>query len=194
MTSLLAVLTIVIISAITPGPNNFILMTAAVRGGTAAVVAGIAGVISGTILLLIVVWAGVGALFEAVPRLQTLLRIAGVSYLVWLGIGLLFTARTPADQADIKSLPETAWGVAGFQLLNPKCWALVVTAVSAIGDTLTGMMFLALMFVVVMGLCLTFWSVAGLLISRWLDEPRSKQVFNTVMGCALIGSAAMLLL
>ena len=193
MTSLLAILTIVIISAITPGPNNFIVMAAAARGGAAAVVPAIAGVVSGTIALLVVVWAGAGALFEAVPQLQTLLRIAGVSYLVWLGICLLRAGRTPADQTVVKSLPETAWGVASFQLLNPKCWALVVTAFSAIGGTLTDIVSLALIFVVVMGSCLTLWSIAGLLIARWLDKPRSKQAIDTVMGCALIGSAAMLL-
>lgn len=78
-------------------------------------------------------------------------------------------------------------------MLNPKSWFLTITAFSAIGGTANGLMSLAAIFVVVMGLCLTLWSVAGRLISHLLVEPRYKRAFDTVMGCLLIVSAAMLL-
>ncbi len=193
MTSFLAVLTIVTIAAVTPGPNNFIVISAAVRGGVSAALPAMAGIIGGSITLLVLIWAGAGTLFEAVPEIQTLLRMAGATYLVWLGISFIHAASQPATQAKAASLPETIWGVASFQLLNPKSWILTITAISAIGGTANGLMSLAAIFVVVMGLCLTLWSVAGRLISHLLVEPRYKRAFDTVMGCLLIVSAAMLL-
>ena len=193
MTSFLAVLTIVTIAAVTPGPNNFIVISAAVRGGVSAALPAMAGIIGGSITLLVLIWAGAGTLFEAVPEIQTLLRMAGATYLVWLGISFIHAASQPATQAKAASLPETIWGVASFQLLNPKSWILTIIAISAIGGTANGLMSLAAIFVVVMGLCLTLWSVAGRLISHLLVEPRYKRAFDTVMGCLLIVSAAMLL-
>ena len=193
MTSLFAVLSIVTIAAITPGPNNFIVMSAAVRGGVAASLSAIAGVIGGSIFLLVLVWAGAGGLFAMMPEIQSMLRITGAAYLVWLGFCLVRVANRPYKDDDGQALPETIWGVASFQLLNPKSWVLVITAISAVGGTLACMVSLAMIFAVVMGLCLTIWSVAGQLISHWLIDPQAKRIFDTVMGVLLIGSAAMLL-
>ena len=193
MTSFLAVLTLVAVAAITPGPNNFIVMSASLRGGVAAALPAIAGVIAGSIALLVLVWVGAGTLFELIPEIQPVLRIAGAAYLIWLGFCLIRKANEQGDGTNSQALPETAWGVASFQLLNPKSWVLVITAVSAVGGTLFGIASLAVIFVAVMGLCLTIWSLAGQLISRWLVDRRSRRMFDTVMGVLLMGSAAMLL-
>ncbi|MYG27991.1 MAG: LysE family translocator [Boseongicola sp. SB0677_bin_26] len=181
------------VAAITPGPNNFIVMSASLRGGVAAALPAIAGVIAGSTALLVLVWAGAGTLFEVVPEIQPVLRIAGAAYLIWLGFCLIRKASGPSDGTDDQALPETALGVASFQLLNPKGWILVVTSVSAVGGTLVGIASLAVIFVAVMGLCLMIWSVAGQLISRWLVDPRSRRMFDTVMGVLLMGSAVLLL-
>ena len=193
MTSFLAVLTIVFVAAVTPGPNNFIVMSASLRGGATAALPAIAGVIVGSIALLVLVWAGAGTLFEMIPEIQSVLRIAGAAYLIWLGFCLVRKANGPGDSEDDRALPETTWGVAGFQLLNPKSWVLVITAVSAVGGSLDSMLSLAVTFVAVMGLCLTAWSVAGQLVARWLVDWQFRRTFDTVMGVLLMGSAAMLL-
>ena len=193
MTSFLAVLTIVTVAAITPGPNNFIVMSASLRGGVAAAVPAIAGVIAGSIALLVLVWTGAGTLFETFPEIQSVLRIAGAAYLIWLGFCLVREANRAGDSADERALPETTLGIAGFQLLNPKSWVLVITAVSAVGGTLASIVLLAVTFVAVMGLCLAIWSVAGQLISRWLVDRHSRRICDTAMGVLLMGSATMLL-
>ena len=79
-------------------------------------------------------------------------RIAGVACLIWLGLCLIRKARAPGCGTNDQALPETAWGVASFQLLNPKSWILVVTAISALGGTPVGIVALAVTFVAVMGL------------------------------------------
>ena len=193
MTSFLAVLTIVAVAAITPGPNNFIVMSASLRGGVPAALPAIAGVIAGSIALLVLVWAGAGTLFELVPEIQSVLRIAGAVYLIWLGFCLIRRANGSSDGTGDQALPDTTWGVAGFQFLNPKSWVLVITAVSAVGGALISMALLAVIFVVVMGMCLTIWSAAGQLISRRLTDRHSRRIFERMMGALLMGSAVMLL-
>lgn len=194
MNSMLAVLTIVTIAAVTPGPNNFIVMSAAIRGGAAAAVPAMLGVVGGSIALLVMIWAGAGSLFVAVPEIQPLMRMAGAAYLVWLGIGLMREAHKPAEAGSGTTLPETALGVASFQLLNPKSWVLVLTAIAAVGGTLQGMFALMAIFAVIMTACLTLWALAGRMISHWLVAPGSKRGFDLAMGALLVGSAGMLLL
>ena len=60
MNSLLAVIAIVTVAAITPGPNNFIVMNAAARGGLDAVLPAITGVVGGSLFLMAIIWAGAG--------------------------------------------------------------------------------------------------------------------------------------
>src|ERR1700688_931387 len=92
-------------AALTPGPNNFVVMRTAARGGIAAALPAIGGVVLGSLLLLGVVVGGAGAAFEAVPHLRMALAIAGCLYLVYLGAQLLRggsrggTERAPAPAA-----------------------------------------------------------------------------------------------
>jgi threonine/homoserine/homoserine lactone efflux protein len=89
-------------AALTPGPNNFVVMRTAARGGLAAALPAIAGVVLGSLALLALVVAGAGAAFDAVPHLRAALAIAGCLYLVWLGARLL------RGGADGGSGPATA--------------------------------------------------------------------------------------
>jgi threonine/homoserine/homoserine lactone efflux protein len=147
-------------AALTPGPNNFVVMRTAARGGIAAALPAIAGVVLGSLVLLGVVVAGAGAAFDAVPHLRVALTIAGCLYLVYLGVRLLrggsgggkerAPARAPQDAQDGKHmenvqaaretsqaaksqerLPAGVAGLFGFQFLNPKSWVLVLTATAA---------------------------------------------------------------
>jgi threonine/homoserine/homoserine lactone efflux protein len=147
-------------AALTPGPNNFVVMRTAARGGLAAALPAIAGVVLGSLALLAVVVAGAGAAFEAVPHLRMALAIAGCLYLVYLGAQLLRggsrggTERAPAPAAQAaqdgkpmenvqaaretrnaaesqERLPAGVAGLFGFQFLNPKSWVLVLTATAA---------------------------------------------------------------
>ncbi len=199
MEALLAVAGFVTAAAITPGPNNFIVMGAAARGGFGAATPLIAGVVVGSLALLTLVWAGAGVAFEAQPRLRSALTIAGCLYLAWLGASLIRQAgksgRNGTSSATRK-LPSTAPGLAAFQFLNPKSWVMVLTATAAVtGDTggVWSLAALAAVFTAVTGVCLTSWALAGSAIADLLKEPRAKRWFDRAMGGLLIGSAALLL-
>ncbi len=196
MNSLLAVISIITVAAITPGPNNFIVMTAASRGGLASVLPTITGVVGGSLFLMAIIWVGAGTIFETVPQLRPMLQIAGAAYLVWLGVLLVWKANRRNERTDGESgaiLPATLLGVATFQLLNPKSWVLVLTATAAMSDTPSGLIILTALIAVVTTSCLTLWAWVGSAIAAWLVDPGLRRGFDTVMGLLLIGSAGMLL-
>lgn len=184
---------VVAVAAITYGPHDFIVMSAPLHVDVATALPAIASVIAGSIASLVLVWAGVGTLFEIFPGIQSVLHVARAAYLIRPGSCLIRRANGPVDGADDRALPGSTWGVAGSHLLNPRNWVPVLTAVSAVGGTPVSMASLAVTFDAVMGPCLRIWFDAGQLISRRQVHRHSTRILNTVMSVLLTGSETMLL-
>lgn len=196
---MIAVAGVLFAAAITPGPNNAIVLAAAARSGLPGAVPAIAGILAGSLALLALVWAGAGVLFEAAPILRRILLGAGALYLAWLGGGLIWRSRG-GDVGDAgtgpRALPGTAFGVAAFQILNPKSWVLVTTATVAMpggGAGLAGFGGLSAMMVVIPGACLMLWACAGAAIADRLRQPAARRGFDRTMGGLLVVAAVILL-
>jgi len=199
MESFLAIIGFVAVAAITPGPNNFVVLGTASRGGFAATLPAITGVVTGSLGLLCVVSAGAGIAFSAEPRLRTALMVAGCLYLAWLGASLVWRSGGAAHkvQHSNPALPSGVVGLAVFQFLNPKSWLLVMTATAAVPAGLSwqaSLSALALIFVVVTCACLTLWASAGAALAGLLKHPRPRRWYDRAMGVTLIASAAVLVL
>ncbi len=87
--------------AMTPGPNNVMLMASGVNYGFARTLPHMAGVVFGYAFLILMAGLGLGAVFTAYPPAWQALRIAGALYLLWLAwkvatAGLCRTGRAGA--------------------------------------------------------------------------------------------------
>ncbi|SFR98510.1 LysE family translocator [Yoonia litorea] len=66
---------------------------------------------------------GLAILFEAVPVLYTVLKIAGAGYLIWLGLHMIFergTIATTGSVVEAKSSKRAFWESVTVEVLNPK--------------------------------------------------------------------------
>lgn len=196
MEQLFAVAGFLIVAAITPGPNNFIVLTAARHGGLTAAFPAMLGVIGGSLVLLALVWSGAQIAFERLPSLSPTLAIMGACYVGGLGV-ILIRQASRQDGSDCPrltaGLPKTTLGLAVFQLLNPKAWALVATATAAASNTSFGFLVLATLLILICGACLSLWASVGSAIAGFLQDDRSRRWFDRAMGLLLIASAALLL-
>ncbi len=200
METLIVVIGILGVGAITPGPNNCMVMAAGARGGLPAAGPVIGGVILGGLVLLALAWSGVAAALEAAPRLRLALTSGGAAYLVWLGGGMIWEARRLADascgwSSSERELPCNWLGVAAFQLVNPKAWVLLVTATAVMSralDGLWGLGALAAIYTVRSGFSLTIWAVAGSAIGRCFSKGGSRRWFDRAMGGLLVALAVLL--
>ena len=183
---------VLVIAAITPGPNNFIVMEASARGGATAAGSVVLGIVLGSLGLLSLVSVGVGSLIHAYPLLSLVLSVIGGAYLTWLGASLIFRRTGTRASDDSHGMPTSLWGVAMFQLLNPKAWMLIMTAVAAMDGTGSVPGLAALIAVISSG-CLSIWALAGTASSRWLARPRARLWFERTMGALLLVSAAGIL-
>jgi threonine/homoserine/homoserine lactone efflux protein len=187
--SLLPLAGVLVAAAITPGPNNFIVMEAGARGGLASAGRVALAVILGSLLLLAVILAGVGRALDLFPQLGAVLSLAGGTHLAWLGASLFLRANASGESASReRDLPSSLLGVAAFQLANPKAWILITTAAATVAGT-GGALQLALMLMLVSGVCLSVWGIAGAVAARLLARPRFRWWFDRTMGVLLATSA-----
>jgi threonine/homoserine/homoserine lactone efflux protein len=185
----LVVISVLVVAAITPGPNNFMVMEASARRGAAAAGSVVLGIVLGSLGLLALVSVGIGSLINAYPQLNVVLSCTGGAYLAWLGVSLIFRRAATVDSDIPRGMPTSLSGVAIFQLLNPKAWMLIMTAVTAL-DGAGSVLGLAALITVISSACLGIWVVAGAAASRWLSRPRAKLWFDRTMGVLLVLSAA----
>jgi threonine/homoserine/homoserine lactone efflux protein len=185
----LPVIGVLVVAAITPGPNNFMVMEASARGGAAAASSVVLGIVLGSLGLLTLVSLGVGSLIHTYPRLSLVLSLIGAAYLAWLGASLIFRRAGTGVGENRHGMPTSLCGVAMFQLFNPKAWMLITTAVAAIGGA-GNVLRLAALIVVISSTCLSIWALAGTASSRWLSRPRYRIWFDRTMGALLVLSAA----
>ncbi|HKZ73227.1 MAG TPA: LysE family translocator [Steroidobacteraceae bacterium] len=197
--ALIGVAAVVAAGAITPGPNNAAVMSATMRDGVAGAVAAIIGVIAGSLALLLLAWAGVGALAARHPSVSTAIGIAGCAYLAYVGIRMLLAGvadARPAGASGAFGLPAGFAGLFTFQLLNPKAWTLTLAAIAAAeadGRSMAALSQLAVLFIAIPAICLAAWSLLGAALTKLLADRRRRSPFDRAMGILLIASAALLL-
>lgn len=193
MESLFAPAALLTAAAITPGPNNLIVMhagAARIRDALPAV----AGIVGGGLLVLSLVAAGVGTAFAACPRLRTAAAVLGAGYLA--GLGLRMALRGSSADAAATALPRGIVPLCAFQLANPKTWLMMLTIVAAIPaqDATTTWLRLAPLAVAVPIPCLLLWAAFGRALACRLGDGRLREGVDRALGLLLVACAVALLL
>ena len=186
-----AVTGVVAVAFVTPGPNNFAVLAAASRGGFAGAAETGAGVIAGTIALVVVSWAGAGLMFERFPAAQSALAVAGGLYFAWLGVQLFRSNEVTEDGSAPRSVSFVAMLV--LQFVNPKAWLLVLTVTAAARGGVASLAVLVLTMSALSLVCLSLWGVMGKVIGVLLHRSAARRWVDRVLGASLIGLAGLML-
>jgi threonine/homoserine/homoserine lactone efflux protein len=192
VSAVLSVAGLVTLAAVTPGPNNLIVLRAASRAGVRGALPAIAGVVLGGLAVLAVALVASDAAFAAEPRLRIAAGAAGCLYLMWLGLDLVRGAGRPSS-GPTRGLPAASVaGLFSFQFLNPKSWVMVMTAIGAMPAGDAPWWSLGAVFTVIPATCLLSWAIAGAALTRWLAQPRIAVWVDRAMGVLLIATAIAL--
>jgi threonine/homoserine/homoserine lactone efflux protein len=181
-----ALISFVFVTSVTPGPNNMMLLASGVNFGLRRSLPHMIGISLGVSVMVVLVGLGLAGLFHSFPALLTGLKIVSVAYMIWLAWKVAH-ASAPG-QGDAKSTPFTLLQAAAFQWVNPKAWAMALTAISAYSfdGTLHSILIVALVFACVNLPSVTVWVVAGERLRGWLAEPARLKAFNWTMAALLI--------
>ncbi len=191
---LLALAAFAFVTSITPGPNNLMLMASGANFGVRRTVPHMLGVALGFVFMAVLIGAGLAQAFAAAPQLYAVLKLASVAYLLFLSWKVA-TAPPPGDAARA-GRPMSFLAAAAFQWVNPKAWAMALTAVSvyAPSQTAGGIVAVAVVFGLINLPSVGAWAVLGQGMRRVLTSPARMRAFNVLMAALLVGSLYPVLL
>ena len=174
----------------TPGPNNIMLLSSGLTYGFRPTIPHIMGITIGFAFMVGAVGLGLGTIFIAYPVLQTILKYAGVAYLVYLAWAIAMSEPPSADQ-DRSGRPMTFWGAAMFQWVNAKGWVMVIgtiTAYAAIAAYPWNIAIQVSLSLILGVLSCTTWALFGTALRPVLTSRRAVRAFNIVMAVLLLAS------
>ena len=183
-----ALFTFALVTVITPGPNNLMLMASGANFGFRRTIPHMLGIGLGMPAMVVLVGLGVMQVFDRYPASYTVLKILSVIYLLYLAWKIANAA--PPKSGEARGKPVTFLQAAAFQWVNPKAWTMVLSAVTlyAASRDLPAVLWVAGTYVGVSCISTTSWTVIGQQLSRLLKNPARMRVFNWAMAVLLVAT------
>ena len=192
--TLLALIAFALVSSITPGPNNLMLMSSGDNFCVRRTVPHALGITIGFTVMIALVGIGLIGLFDLWPMLGTILKISSIAYLLWLAWKIAHAA-SPEGGIASDAKPMSFIGGALFQWVNPKAWTMALSAITLYAPQRDGMtiLLIAVIFGLVNLPSVSLWAMMGQVMRQWLSSPRRLRMFNWSMAALLVASLAPML-
>lgn len=190
---LIGLATFALVSTITPGPNNLMLMSSGANFGFKRTLPHMLGIGVGFSFMVMLVGVGLVGIFELFPASYTVLKVLSITYLLYLAFKIA-TAGAPSAGKE-KGKPITFLQAAAFQWVNPKAWSMALSAVSvyAPSTNISSIVIVSLVFAMMNMPSTSVWTVLGKQMQRYLTSHKRLRIFNGVMGLLLVASVVPVL-
>ena len=118
------------------------------------------------------------------------MKVVGSAYLLWLAFQIGRSGRPDLERGVAK--PVSLPGGVGLLWINPKAWAMTLSAAASFLALADGPVRLALLlgatFAVISTVSLVLWCVAGALLARLLRRDAQWRLLNVGLGLLLVAS------
>ncbi|ANN68608.1 LysE family translocator [Bordetella bronchialis] len=176
-----------LVSSITPGPNNIMLASSGLNFGFRRTLPHMFGVNIGFSLMILLVGAGLGAVFHGSPAIYTALKYGGAIYLLYLAWKIATAGEI--REGGRRARPFTFLQAAAFQWVNPKAWVMVV-GLAATYIPESGFFMNLVVATIVCGIvnlpAIGVWVTFGTALRRVLHKPGAIRAFNLTMATLLV--------
>ena len=178
-----------LVSSVTPGPNNLMLMNSGANFGFRRTLPHLLGVTIGFVIMLMLVGLGVMQLFDVFPLSYQLLKVLCIAYLLYLAYKIA-SNKTPVGAENGDTKPFTFVQAALFQWVNPKAWTMALSAVSVYAPSkgMGAVVIVGVIFGLVNLPCVSAWTLLGQKLQIWLNRPERLRAFNIFMAILLVAS------
>ena len=180
----------VLIATISPGGATTLATASGANFGLRRSISLIVGISVGLGSMAALAAAGLAALIVSKPMLQTAMKLVGSVYLLWLAWQT--SRRGRPNFAQNVGKPISVPGGVGLLWINPKGWAMTLSAAAsftAIADgPLRFAILLGVTFAVLSSLSLVVWCFAGLMLARVLQTDAQWRALNITLGVLLAAS------
>jgi threonine/homoserine/homoserine lactone efflux protein len=192
---LCALILFAFVAAVTPGPNNLMLMASGVNFGFRRTLPHLLGVCLGFPAMVALVGFGLDAIFSHFPGFLTALRYVSVAYMLWLAYKIATAG--PVHETDVARRPLGFFGAAAFQWVNPKGWVMAVSALTTytvMADYAHSAGIVVLVFLLLAFPTSGVWVLSGAAMRPLLSNPARVRPFNWTMAALLLASIAPVLM
>jgi threonine/homoserine/homoserine lactone efflux protein len=179
------------VTSVTPGPNNLMLMASGANFGVRRTLPHMLGVALGFTLMVALVGVGLMSVFDMFPVAHTMLKVVSVVYLLWLAWKIANAAAPGTGAAGgVTGTPMTFLQAAAFQWVNPKAWAMALSAIAAYAPdrSLAAAALVAVVFGLVNLPSVSAWAVLGQQIRHVLTNATRLRLFNWTMAALLVAT------
>jgi homoserine/homoserine lactone efflux protein len=185
-----------LIACLTPGPAVLTVTSHALAGSRRGAAGAIAGINVGNLIWYALAGAGLSAVVAALPNLFTLLRWAGVGYLLWIGVQ---SWRQSDEGLALKPMREKTGfsrgllSAAAVQLSNPKALlfftVILPPFINPAEPILQQIIRLAVIGVVIEATILTVYATLAWRLGRYAASRATNRLINRTSGGLLILAA-----
>ena len=176
-----------ITTSFSPGPNNIMTSYTAFNFGLKKAIPTMLGVIIGWTTLIILLQFGSVVVFQKFEILQTIIKILGSIYLLFMAYKLSFSS-TKNNKVDAK--PVTFLNTFFFQFINPKSIIVGLAAISMFIDVqnnyLKDSVVLTIIFFFMAVGSQSAWCLMGKYMRKFATSEKFVKNFNYIMSFLLI--------
>jgi threonine/homoserine/homoserine lactone efflux protein len=187
------------ILAATPGPSNLFAIANGMSRGRKAVLLGVAGMNTATLIWYAAAALGLGALALAFPKAVKALIVLGAGYLVWLAYKAIrngFAREGGLGHAAIHAGRSAYWDSFLVQMTNPKILLFFGAVLPPFLDfkkpLLPQFLLFAAATVFLDVTATTAYGFGGAALSRRMAEPRFRRGFGIAVAAVLLAAAGLI--
>ena len=171
--------------AITPGPNNIMIMSSGLNHGFNKSNPHLWGIVVGFAILTLCVGFGLNTIFAKFNWIQQIVKILGVIYTCYLAYKIAITDK----QSQFKKKPLTFIQAALFQWVNIKAWVAIISAISIYltpENMLLQILLLTTGNILISIISASTWLFFGLWLQKIINNPKHLKLFNKIMAVLLV--------
>jgi threonine/homoserine/homoserine lactone efflux protein len=184
---LVALITFVLVSTASPGGATILAAISGVQFGYRRSLPVILGLAAGLASLAVTASLGLAGVLLAAPSLQTVLKVVGSAYLLWLAWGI--ASSDPETVPGKAKGPLTFLGGAWLLWLNPKGWAMALSAAASFATLADSPIVLAGILGAVFGVAatasLSLWCLFGMFLVSKLSARQHWRIVNGALALML---------
>ncbi|MGZ3273594.1 MAG: LysE family translocator [Caulobacteraceae bacterium] len=187
------------ILAATPGPANLFAIANGMSRGRKAVLLGVVGMNTATLIWYVAAALGLGALALAFPQAVKILILLGAAYLVWLAYKAVrggFAKDGGLGHVTIDAARSAYWDSFLVQIANPKILLFFGAVLPPFLDfkrpLLPQFLLFAAATVALDVIATTAYGFGGAALSRRMGEPRFRRGFGIAVAVVLLAAAGLI--
>jgi len=187
---LIPLISFVIITTFTPGPNNISSASMGVLYGYKKTLNYLAGITSGFFVVLIICAFLSSTLLTTLPVAEKYLRWVGAVYILWLAIGSL---RLTYSFSESDEIPRAFTKGFLLQIVNPKAvvygLTLFSTFLAPIANRPHYLAVLSVVFAITTFIAVSTWALCGAAIKNKLINESFRKMINAFLALLLVYTA-----